>query len=67
MTMKLIIAIVQPNKLDDVMDALDEKEIYLRTVNNVLGCGRQKGIPEVYRGVIIRKTYQKSAARNRRQ
>ena len=50
--MKLIIAIIQPNKLDNVMDALDEKEIYLRTVNNVLGCGRQKGISEVYRGVV---------------
>ena len=50
--MKLIIAIIQPNKLDDVMDALDENEINLRTVSNVLGCGRQKGIPEVYRGVI---------------
>jgi nitrogen regulatory protein P-II 2 len=50
--MKLIIAIIQPHKLDDVMDALDEKEVYLKTVNNVLGCGRQKGIPEVYRGVV---------------
>ncbi len=50
--MKLIIAIIQPNKLDDVMDALDEKEINLRTVSNVLGCGRQKGISEVYRGVV---------------
>jgi nitrogen regulatory protein P-II 1 len=50
--MKLIIAVIQPHKLDDVMEALDEKEIYLKTVNNVLGCGRQKGIPEVYRGVV---------------
>ena len=50
--MKLIIAIIQPHKLDDVMEALDEKEVYLKTINNVLGCGRQKGIPEVYRGVV---------------
>ena len=50
--MKLIIAIIQPHKLDDVMDALDQKEIFLKTVSNVLGCGRQKGIPEVYRGVV---------------
>ena len=49
--MKLIIAIIQPHKLDDVLKALDEKEIYLKTVSNVLGCGRQKGISEVYRGV----------------
>ena len=49
--MKLIIAIIQPHKLDAVMKALDKKEIYLKTVSNVLGCGRQKGISEVYRGV----------------
>ena len=49
--MKLIIAIIQPHKLDDVMRELDEKEIYLKTVTNVLGCGRQKGVTEVYRGV----------------
>jgi len=49
--MKLIIAIIQSDKLDDVMGQLDEKEIYLKTVSNVLGCGRQKGVTEVYRGV----------------
>lgn len=58
--MKLIVAIIQPHKLDAVMKALDQKEIYLKTVTNVLGCGRQKGISEVYRGVresgnLIRK------------
>jgi nitrogen regulatory protein P-II 2 len=49
--MKLIIAIIQAHKLDDVMNQLDEKEIYLKTVSNVLGCGRQKGVTEIYRGV----------------
>ncbi len=49
--MKLIIAIIQSERLDDVMHELDEKEIYLKTVSNVLGCGRQKGVTEVYRGV----------------
>jgi nitrogen regulatory protein P-II 2 len=49
--MKLIIAIIQAHKLDDVMRELDEKEIYLKTVTNVLGCGRQKGVTEIYRGV----------------
>jgi nitrogen regulatory protein P-II 2 len=49
--MKLVIAIMQAHKLDAVMKALDEREIYLKTVSNVLGCGRQKGISEVYRGV----------------
>ncbi|MDD5260130.1 MAG: P-II family nitrogen regulator [bacterium] len=49
--MKLIIAIIQPHKLDEVMDELEKAEIHLKTVSNVLGCGRQKGVTEVYRGV----------------
>lgn len=49
--MKLIIAIIQPHKLDEVMQELDKSEIYLKTVSNVLGCGRQKGETEIYRGV----------------
>ncbi|MCU0608915.1 MAG: P-II family nitrogen regulator [Chitinispirillaceae bacterium] len=49
--MKLVIAIIQPHKLDAVMKALDEKEIHLKTVSSVLGCGRQKGRTEMYRGV----------------
>ena len=48
--MKLIIAIIQPHKLEDVLQELDNEEIYLKTVSNVLGCGRQKGRTEVYRG-----------------
>lgn len=48
--MKLIIAIIQPHKLEDVLQELDKKEIYLKTVSNVIGCGRQKGRTEVYRG-----------------
>jgi nitrogen regulatory protein P-II 2 len=49
--MKLIIAVIQPHRLDDVMKELDDKEVYLKTVSNVLGVGRQKGVTEVYRGV----------------
>lgn len=49
--MKLVIAILQAHKLDTVMKELDRNEIHLKTVSNVLGCGRQKGISEVYRGV----------------
>lgn len=48
--MKLIIAIIQPHKLEDVLQELDKNEIYLKTVSHVLGCGRQKGQTEVYRG-----------------
>ena len=48
--MKLIIAIIQPHKLEDVLKELESAEIHLKTVTNVLGCGRQKGRTEVYRG-----------------
>lgn len=48
--MKLIIAIIQPHKLEDVLQELDREEVHLKTVSNVLGCGRQKGRTEVYRG-----------------
>ena len=48
--MKLIIAVIQPHKLEDVLQELDNSEIYLKTVSNVLGCGRQKGATQVYRG-----------------
>ena len=48
--MKLVIAIIQPHKLEDVLRELENAEIHLKTVSNVLGCGRQKGRTEVYRG-----------------
>ncbi len=47
--MKYIIAIIQPDRLDEVMRLLEEQEIHLVTVSNVVGRGRQKGISEVYR------------------
>jgi nitrogen regulatory protein P-II 1 len=58
---KYIIAIVQPDRVDEVLDRLTEKEIHLVTVSSVLGRGRQKGIAEVYRshkeaGSLLRKT-----------
>jgi nitrogen regulatory protein P-II 1 len=48
--MKLIIAIIQPDKLEEVKDELYKQEVNLITVSEVLGHGRQKGITEVYRG-----------------
>jgi nitrogen regulatory protein P-II 1 len=48
--MKYIIAIIQPDRLDEVLKGLTEKEIHLVTVSDVVGRGRQKGIAEVYRG-----------------
>lgn len=49
--MKLIIAIIQPHKLEEVKQELYKADVHLLTVNEVLGHGRQKGITEVYRGV----------------
>src|SRR3954462_2257961 len=48
--MKLIIAIIRPEKLEAVQDALSEREVYLMTVSNVHGCGRQRGYTETFRG-----------------
>lgn len=48
--MKLIIAIIQPYKLEEVKAELYKQEVNLITVSEVLGHGRQKGITEVYRG-----------------
>ena len=58
--MKYIIAVIQPDRLDEVMQKLEDKEIHLVTVSTVMGRGRQKGISEVYRshkeaGSLLRK------------
>jgi nitrogen regulatory protein P-II 2 len=47
--MKYVIGIIQPDRLDDVLEKLTEKEIHLATVSNVIGRGRQQGVAEVYR------------------
>lgn len=51
--MKLIIAYIQPHKLNDVKQALYEKEIFKISITNALGCGQQKGYHESYRGVDL--------------
>src|SRR5499426_256180 len=48
--MKLIKAIVRPNKLEEVKDALTKLNIAGMTVTEVRGHGRQKGHKAVYRG-----------------
>jgi nitrogen regulatory protein P-II 1 len=48
--MKLIIAIIQPNRLEAVKEALNEVEVVRLTVMDCQGFGRQKGHTEVYRG-----------------
>ncbi|HPC04117.1 MAG TPA: P-II family nitrogen regulator [Syntrophales bacterium] len=49
--MKYIVAVIQPHKLEEVTQALEEVDVNLMTVSTVLGRGRQKGHTEVYRGV----------------
>jgi nitrogen regulatory protein P-II 2 len=58
--MKYVIAVIQPDRLAQVLKELKEREIHLVTVSNVVGRGRQKGIAEVYRshreaGNLLRK------------
>ncbi len=49
--MKYIIAVIRPHKLEDVKKELLREEVHLMTVSEVLGCGRQQGVTEIYRGV----------------
>lgn len=51
--MKLIVAIIRPERLEAVQQALNERDVYLMTVSDVRGCGRQRGYTEVYRGTEI--------------
>jgi nitrogen regulatory protein P-II 1 len=48
--MKMIIAIIRPEKLEDVQAALSKVEVFLMTATDVRGCGRQRGYTENYRG-----------------
>lgn len=48
--MKLIIAVIQPDKLTDVKQALFEAKVFKMTALNVIGCGQQMGYTESYRG-----------------
>ncbi len=51
--MKLIIAYIQPEKLNDVKQALYTAEVFKMSVTNSMGCGQQMGFHESYRGVDI--------------
>ena len=58
--MKFIVAIIQPDRMNDILEKLEEKEIHLVTVTSVMGRGRQKGVSTVYRshkeaGSLLRK------------
>lgn len=50
--MKLIIAYIQPDKLNAVKKELFAREIYKISVSAAMGCGQQKGFGKQFRGVI---------------
>jgi nitrogen regulatory protein P-II 2 len=49
-SMKIVMAIIKPFKLDEVRDALTAVGVHGLTVTEVKGYGRQKGHTEIYRG-----------------
>ncbi len=49
--MKLVVAIIQPTKLQAVQEALAKVGVERMTVCDAQGFGRQKGRTETYRGV----------------
>jgi len=48
--MKLIVAIIRPERWEAVRAELNKHDIYLMTVSDVRGCGKERGQTEVYRG-----------------
>jgi len=52
--MKKVEAVIRPDRLQQVQDALDEVGISGLTVTEVLGCGSQRGYTETYRGTPVR-------------
>ena len=51
--MKMIVAIIRPEKLEAVQACLNSADVYLMTVSDVRGCGRQRGYTEMYRGTEL--------------
>ncbi|TGE33024.1 P-II family nitrogen regulator [Desulfosporosinus sp. Sb-LF] len=51
--MKKIEAIIRPEKLNDVKDALSNIGVNGMTISNVMGFGKQKGHTQIYRGQEI--------------
>jgi nitrogen regulatory protein P-II 2 len=49
--MKLIIAYIQPERLNSVKQELYSAEVFKMSVTNSLGCGQQGGYHETYRGI----------------
>jgi len=50
LSMKMIVGIIKPSRLDAVRDALHALGVEGMTVSDVRGFGRQRGHTEIYRG-----------------
>ena len=50
--MKLIIAYIKPERLNAVKQELYKRDVFKMSVTNALGCGRQRGYVEAYRGAV---------------
>ena len=51
--MKKIESIIRPDKLGEIRDALGDYGVKGMTVSQVMGCGKQKGYKEFYRGAVV--------------
>lgn len=51
--MKMVVAIIRHEKLQEVQDVLDECGVSGVTVTEVKGCGAQRGYTEKYRGAAV--------------
>jgi nitrogen regulatory protein P-II 1 len=56
-TVKIVIAVIKPFKLDEVAEALRALEVSGMTISEVRGYGRQRGHTEVYRGAEYQVDY----------
>jgi nitrogen regulatory protein P-II 1 len=50
--MKLIVAVIQPDRLESVKEELSKADVRKMTVSRVKGCGQQGGYSESYRGQV---------------
>jgi nitrogen regulatory protein PII len=53
--MKLILAIIRPEKLSAVQTALDRRDVFLVTASEVVDCRREQSTVEIYRGREVRR------------
>src|SRR2546430_14876901 len=51
--MKMVVAIIRHERLQEVQDVLDECGVSGVTVTEVKGCGAQRGYTEKYRGASV--------------